>query len=307
MTFFEYLEHYTKTPDITYMLAVTLFIMVAIHLITFLLTKATGGDYGLLIEKYYELILSITSMLFFIGMFFLVEHKYFAVSEEFYEIWNKYDDFLLLLALFISIFLINFVDTFIIPLKLLYREEKATLRMMAMIYMLLIFAYIKFIYKNDNYDSIIVYFIIMVVGRFVYFDASFTDFLNIMKNIFLEMPMLLLGLSTTAIVAWYGFSTEYLLKSNGVVLSLWIAHLILVLEIAVFHMVLRWFIHKPKSQTRRNKKQKDDAAADMYQEFSYENGINYVNRPYQGDSYNSNNSFETDYDEDYREYDNYEE
>ena len=244
MTFIEYIQHYTEMPGIAYMFFISLFIMLVIHVVTFLLTKATGGDYGLLVEKYYELIISITSMLFFIGMYFLVEHGYFNASEEFYEIWDKYDDFLLLFALFVSIFFINFVDTLIIPLRLLYREEKATLRMMAMIYMLLIFAYIKFIYKNDNYDSIIVYFIIMVVGRFIYFDASFTDFLKAMKNLFLETPMLLLGLVTTAVIAWYGFGSEYLLKSNGVVLSLWISHLFLVVEVAIIHMILRRFIHK---------------------------------------------------------------
>ena len=249
MSFFEYIQHYTAIDGIAPMFFVTLFILLAIHAVTFLLTKAAGGDYGLLIEKYYELIISITSMLFFIGMFFLVEHRYFDVSEEFYSIWEKYDDFLLLVALFISIFFINFVDTFIIRLRLLYREEKATLRMMAMIYMLLIFAYIKFIYKNDNYDSIIVYFIIMVVGRFIYFDASFTDFLKAMKNLFLETPMLLLGLITTAVVAWYGFSTEYLLKSNGVVLSLWIAHVFIVIQIAIIHIFLSKIIHKNKSNS----------------------------------------------------------
>ncbi|MDO4187367.1 MAG: hypothetical protein Q4D29_00115 [Lachnospiraceae bacterium] len=249
MKFIEYLQHYTDVTLLLPMVLVTLFILLVIHIVTFLLTKATGGDYRLLLEKYYELIISITSMLFFIGMFFLVEHRYFDVSEQFYEIWNKYDDFLLLLALFISIFFINFIDTFIIPLKLLYKEEKATLRMMAMIYMLFIFAYIKYIYKNDNYDSIIVYFIIMVVGRFIYFDASFTDFLKAMKNLFLETPMLLLGLATTAIVAWFGFGTEYLLKSNGVVLSLWIAHVFVVIEIAIIHLFIRSsFRKKPDSK-----------------------------------------------------------
>lgn len=243
MSFNEYVEHYTQMPDILYMVFVSLFIMLVIHLVLLLLTKATRGDYGVTIEKYYEMIISSTSMLFFIGVFFLIEHRYFNVSDSFYEIWDKYDDFLLLLALFIAIFFINFVDTLIIPLRLLYKEEKATLRMMAMIYMLFVFAYIKFIYKNDNYDSIIVYFLIMVLGRFVYFDASFMDFLKSMKNLFLEIPTLFLSLTTTAIMAWYGFGTEYLLKSNGVVLSLWIAHIFLVLEIAIIHIALRRKIH----------------------------------------------------------------
>jgi len=243
MSFIEYLQHYTEPKSALLMLLISVFILVVIHVILLLLTKATGGDYGVTIEKYYEMIISSTSMLFFIGVYFLIEHKYFDVSAEFYEAWEKYDDFLLLGALFIAIFFINFVDTFIVPLKLLYREEKATLRMMAMIYMLIIFAYIKFIYKNDNYDSIIVYFLIMVVGRFIYFDASFTDFLKSMKNLFLEVPTLLLSLSTTAVIAWYGFSTEYLLKSNGVVLSLWIAHIFFVAKIAIILIFLKKKIH----------------------------------------------------------------
>lgn len=243
MSFIDYIEHYTKMPGLLYTFLVSFFIVLVIHLILLLLSKATGGDFGVTIEKYYEMIISSTSMLFFIGVFFLIEHRYFNVGEEFYEVWNKYNDFLLLLALFIAVFLINFVDTFIVPLKLLYREEKATLRMMAMIYMLFIFAYIKFIYQNDNYDEIIVYFLIMVIGRFVYFDASFTDFLKSMKNLFLETPTLLLSLATTAIMAWYGFSTEYLLKSNGVVLSLWIAQIFLVAEICVIFAIIKRKLH----------------------------------------------------------------
>jgi len=243
MRFIDYVNHYIEMPGFAYMILVSVFILATIHIVLLLLTKAMGDDFGVVIEKYYEMIISSTSMLFFIGIYFLIEHRLFNISEEFYEIWNKYDDFLLLLALCLSIFFINFVDTLVIPLKLLYREEKATLRMMAMIYMLLIFAYIKFIYQNDNYDEIIVYFIIMVIGRFVYFDASFTDFLKSMKNLFLEMPTLLLSLATTAFIAWYGFSTEYLLKSNGVVLSLWIAHIFLVAEISIIHLFVKKKIH----------------------------------------------------------------
>lgn len=243
MSFVNYVNHYIGMPGLGLMILISTFVLVVIHIVLLLLTKATGADFGVTIEKYYEMIISSTSMLFFIGIYFLVEHRYFNVGPEFYEIWDKYNDFLLLGALCLAIFFINFVDMFIIPLKLLYREEKATLRMMAMIYMLLIFAYIKFIYQNDNYDEIIVYFIIMVIGRFVYFDASFTDFLKSMKNLFLEMPTLLLSLITTSVMAWYGFSTEYLLKSNGVVLSLWIAHIFLVAEISIIHLLVKRKIH----------------------------------------------------------------
>lgn len=89
MSFAAYLQHYFTPSGLLFMILVTAFIMLVIHIVTYLLTRATGTDYGLLVEKYYELIISITSMLFFIGMFFLVEHRYFNVSDEVYEIWEK--------------------------------------------------------------------------------------------------------------------------------------------------------------------------------------------------------------------------
>lgn len=238
MSLGKYLAHYFSMPDLLYMIGISLFIVGVIHLFIFLVVKAAGGDYGVSLEKYYEMIISSTSMLFFIGIYFLIEHNYFNAGEEFNEVWSKYDDFILLFFLFISIFFINFVDRFIIPLRLLYREEKATLRMMSMIYMLFVFAYIKFIYGNNNYDSIIAYFIIMVVGRFIYFDASFAEFIENMRRLFHEIPMLLLGLATTGILALYGFRSGYLLTANGVVLSLWIAQILVVVEISIINLVI---------------------------------------------------------------------
>ena len=47
----------------------------------------------------------------------------------------------------------------------------------------------------------------------------------------------------TSVIAWYGFFAEYLLKSNGVVLLLWIAHIFLVAEISIIHLFMKRKIH----------------------------------------------------------------
>lgn len=103
--------------------------------------------------------------------------------------------------------------------------------MAGMLYMLIIFAYIKFIYLDDNYDAILFYFITMIIGRFVYFDASFKDFCISMKELVSQLPILLLVLLSTALLALYGFKSGYLLTSNGVVVSMFLAHFFVILEI----------------------------------------------------------------------------
>lgn len=239
MTFRDYIEHYTQMPGLLFMLLFTVALTVVVHIMIKLYSKSKRGSFIARCERYYEMIISSTSMLLFIGLFFLVEHRYFNVSDEFYAIWNKYDDFLLLVALIISIALMNFLDWLVVPLRRIEKNEKASLRMMAMIYMLVIFAYIKVIYENDNYDAIIVYFLLMVIGRFTYFDATFKDFLTSMKLLFRQFPVLIMALLTSGALALYGFKSEYLLKSNGVVLSLCIAHVFVLVEIVIANIFIK--------------------------------------------------------------------
>lgn len=239
MTFQEYVEHYTQMPGLLFMILFTVALTAMIHFLIFIYSKNKRGSFVGRCERYYEMIISSTSMLLFIGLYFLVEHRYFNVSDEFYAIWNKYDDFLLLVALMISIALMNLLDWLFVPLKKIEKNEKASLRMMAMIYMLVIFAYIKVIYENDNYDAIIVYFLLMVIGRFTYFDATFKDFLTSMKLLFRQFPVLILALITSGALALYGFRSEYLLKSNGVVLSLCIAHFFVLIEIGIVNIFIK--------------------------------------------------------------------
>lgn len=239
MTFQDYLEHYTKMPDLLWMVLVTVALTLSVHIAIALYSKGKRGSFVGRCERYYEMIISSTSMLLFIGLYFLVDHKYFDVSSEVYALWDKYDDFLLLAALMVSIALMNLLDWMFVPLRKIEKEEKASLRMMAMIYMLVIFAYIKVIYENNNYDAIIVYFLLMVVGRFTYFDATFRDFLASMKLLFRQFPVLILALLTSTILALYGFKSEYLLKSNGVVLSLCIAHFFVLVEISIVNIFIK--------------------------------------------------------------------
>ncbi len=246
MTIQDYLHHYFTMPGIVFFFLVSLGVVVLIHFILYAAAKHTAGLYveedapyvlrdemlGLM-EKYYELVFSATSMLFFVGIYFLIDFNYFGLGWNEFEFWNKYSDYILLAMIVISVALISLMDRLIIPLRRLKKGEKASLRMAAMVYMTVIFFYIKFIYLDNNYDSIIAYFITLIIGRFVYFDATLEDFGSAMKDLAGTLPILGLVLLSTGLLALYGFRTGYLLRANGVVVSLFIAHLFMIIEIFV--------------------------------------------------------------------------
>lgn len=239
MTLTQYLNHYFVVKDMLLMLCVSATLFMIMHFVISLFSKAVGGNTVARFEIFYEMIISSTAMLFFIGLYFLVEYRYFNVADKFYKIWSKYDDFLLLLALLIAVFFMNLLDRVLIPLRTISRERRGTLRMMAMVYMLVIFAYIKFIYEDNNYDGIINYFIIMMLGRYIYFDASVGDFFSNLRDMLYLSPILVLALISTGAMAFYGFNSGYLLKSNGVVGSLCIAHLFFTFEVFIAHIIQR--------------------------------------------------------------------
>ncbi len=184
-----------------------------------------------LFERYTELLFSGGSILMFVGVYFLID--YFGIGIVSPEDWEEYGDFLLLLFILLSVIFNNLLDHVFMPLRHISDSQKSALRLVGMVYMVVIFAYIKFIYEDNNYDRIIQYYLGLMIGRFVYFDTTWKGFADALKDAAKELPILCLCLADIALISWYGFGTEYLLKANGVAVSLFIAHIHLFLALFI--------------------------------------------------------------------------
>lgn len=180
------------------------------------------------INRFYEMMFSGTSILSFLSTYYLIER--FVTTGGFRVFWNGHKDILLLMMIVISCLLNTVLDKFVVPLEL-DKESRGSVRMIGMLYIILIFVYIKFIYENNNYDGFIIYFLGLMVGRFIYFDASFGDFIESVKRAARNFQLMILGLSLTGVMCLVGFKTKYLLISNGVLVSCFIAHIFIVAAI----------------------------------------------------------------------------
>ena len=238
--FLRYLNHYIAFPGMVLFLAVTTGVVIAAMSVCLAVGIRKSKQYYpedqfdaamSYAERFSELIFSSTAVLGFVSVYSLI--NLFETDPAALEVWNKWKDFLLLLFLALAVGLNSFFDHVIVPLRHLTTRERSGIRMIGMLYMLVIFAYIKFIYNDDNYDRIILYFLTLVIGRFVYFDVSISDAAGAVKDAASNIPYLLLALGCTGVLAWYGFGTGYLLKSNSVVMSLFIAHLFMVTVIFI--------------------------------------------------------------------------
>ncbi|MCC6093683.1 MAG: hypothetical protein LIV24_01435 [Eubacterium sp.] len=249
--------------------------------------KAVRKTHFSWIESFYEMVFSSTSVLLFLSVYYQLDAYWSPLSQY----WQKYRDILLLLFILLSVLLTSWFDVALVKLTHIKSEQKACIRLLSSFYIILILLYIKFIYQDDNYDTLIQYFLLLAAGRFLYFDFTLDWFKETLAGLWRNLPMLGLMAVYSAIVCWYGFKVGFLLKSNGVIVSTLIAHLFMDLCIFVMHKtkLLRYFIPEVSEQAvtkdrepagesmdRRNSRQR--ASRDYGYADNYPRNLNYAQR-----------------------------
>ena len=141
-----------------------------------------------LIESFYEMVFSSTSVLLFLSLYYIIDER--IPQAALY--WQKYQNIILLLFLVFSVFMTNWFDILFVPLTAIPTRQKASVRLISAFYIILILLYIKFIYHDSNYDSLIMYFITLAVGRFLYFDSTLEDIKETLQGVARNLPLLVL-------------------------------------------------------------------------------------------------------------------
>ena len=182
------------------------------------------------IESFYEMAFASTSILLLLSLYYIIGDRINLHTVS--KVWNQYKDWVLIGFLLVSMLVDRIFDRVLVPLRYISAQKRGSVRLMASIYVMLILLYIRFIYEDYNYENLILYFVMLVIGRLVYFDVTWEGFRNDCLGLFRNLPVLLLMSAYSAVVVWYGFTSGFLMKANGVIVSTLIAHLFM--DICIF-------------------------------------------------------------------------
>ena len=238
------------------------------------------------VQRFYEMIIAGTSVMSFSCAYVIINHIDSLVQGRgtdsdallaFIEIWESSRDFVLLLLIVISCVLNTILDKLIIPLKRPSKEEKASVRMLAMFYVIIILIYLNQIGDSSEYSPVMIYYLGLMVGRFVYFDASFRDFITAVKNLFHNLYLLILGLGLSALLCTYGFSKDYLLERNYIIVGLFYTHLFLLTAVFLLHHshILHLFVRNPEPKKKKKRRRKDEAE-ELYENYDGTDNAGYI-------------------------------
>ncbi len=185
------------------------------------------------IESFYEMAFASTSILLLLSLYYIIGDRINLHTVS--KVWNQYKDWVLIGFLLVSMLVDRIFDRVLVPLCYISAQKRGSVRLMASIYVMLILMYIRFIYEDYNYENLILYFVMLVIGRLVYFDVTWEGFRNDCLGLFRNLPVLLLMSAYSAVVVWYGFTSGFLMKANGVIVSTLIAHLFMDICIFLFN------------------------------------------------------------------------
>ncbi len=212
------------------------------------------------IQRLYEMIISGTSVMSFSVAYVVINHintlynagqGHTEGMTNFINLWTEGKDFILLLLILLSCILNTVLDSFLIPLKELDKSEKATMRMLGMFYVIIILMYLNMIGDKSQYGPVMMYYFGLMVGRFVYFDASVADFFANIKNVFLNLPYLLMCLILTILLCTLGFGAGYFIERNYYIVGIYYAHLFML--ICVFILNIGLIIYKAVNYPKKRR------------------------------------------------------
>ncbi len=267
------------------------------------------------VQRFYEMIISGTSVMSFSCAYIIINHIY-ALNGESGEgalgivtyAWGEWKDFTLLLLICLSCVLNTILDRFIIPLKRIDKGEKASIRLLAMFYVIIVLLVLNSIGDESEYNPVMMYYLGLMVGRFVYFDASFTDFLEAIKNALSNLGLLVLGLLMTGGLSRYGFSKEYLLERNYYIVGVFYTSLFMLAGVFVLHHIhiLNLLIRKPgeipgrPKETDKNRRTPKEQYKQEYEE-EYDEAYEEIYDEEYDEEYDEAYDDDFEYDEEYED------
>ncbi len=214
------------------------------------------------VQLFYEMLISGTSVLSFSVGYVIANHLYSILIyrghsatsgnyRHWIAAWEGGKDFILLLMICSSCVMNSILDRLIIPLKHTSKEQKASVRLLAMFYVIVILLCLNHVGSESEYSPVMMYYLGLMIGRFIYFDASFADFWTTIKNAAANAYLLVLGLMLTGSLCVIGFRLEYLLPRNYYIVGVFYTHMFMLGAIFLLHhlRLIKIFIQRLVGQT----------------------------------------------------------
>ena len=205
-------------------------------------------------QLFFEMMISSTSVILFACAYIICNHIFNLLTplyhakkmgsmpmsiKWFYYQWDKNKDFVLLFLISLTCLINTVLDKIIIPLRRISKEDRASVRMLGMFYAIIVLTCFTTFgdasVSKEQYSPIMMYYFGLMIGRFVYFDASFIDFIYAILGAIKHGLLLVFALLLSGILSVIGFKLGYLIKENYYIVGLLYTDVFILAAIFIMH------------------------------------------------------------------------
>lgn len=176
-------------------------------------------------QTVFEIIISNTCIILMMYVYYWLEKNLLFLG--------KYLGIIMIVLIILAIFLNNFLDK---KLKqdMINEEDKGNIRLISSCSVILLFLFIKIYFKTMEYDEFILCYIVLILGRFIFFDSTISEFKKSVGNLKEYIIPLVIAFILMAIISWIGLYLEVITTDN------------LFISLIICHLALLFFIHITK-------------------------------------------------------------
>ena len=197
-------------------------------------------------QLFFEMMISSTSVILFACAYIICNHIFDLLTplyhakkmgsmpmsiKWFYYQWDKNKDFVLLFLISLTCLINTVLDKIIIPLRRISKD--------GMFYALIVLTCFTTFgdasVSKEQYSPIMMYYFGLMIGRFVYFDASFIDFIYAILGAIKHGLLLVFALLLSGILSVIGFKLGYLIKENYYIVGLLYTDVFILAAIFIMH------------------------------------------------------------------------
>lgn len=176
-------------------------------------------------QTVFEIIISNTCIILMMYVYYWLEKNLLFLG--------KYLGIIMIVLIILAIFLNDFLDK---KLKqdMINEEDKGNIRLISSCSVILLFLFIKIYFKTMEYDEFILCYIVLILGRFIFFDSTISEFKKSVGNLKEYIIPLVIAFILMTIISWIGLYLEVITTDN------------LFTSLIICHLALLFFIHITK-------------------------------------------------------------
>ena len=146
---------------------------------------------------------------------------------------EKYLGIVMIILIILAIMINNFLDEKLVQ-DMLKKEEKGNIRLLSSCSILLIFFFFKFYFHTAEYDDLLLCYIGLVLGRFIYFDSSLEGIKECFRGLKPYILPLIIGILFTGAILGVEIYLGIITTEN------------VFFSLTISHVFILYFIHITK-------------------------------------------------------------